>query len=296
MRGTLVALGSRQGARQAARRSPTRISASNSSGAVYERVLDLEPGRTTHGRRDSTPRSCANRPARSTRHSRWRSSSCDARSRRSWQARRPTGSCRCASSIRPWAAARFSWPRAAISPARTSARWSTRDGWRRAMSMRSVARNAASRRRAMSGRSRREPCCRPARAPLVVADDAGARAPADVSRSPAAIRQQPHRRDARRPRPHPGSRPPRDREPLPLFDGRRARAVDARHRAPSCANSPRDPDDTVADVRAKEAAVAAAHRRVVAARPLAARRGCLVRALVSGRRNEHRRRRRSCAR
>ena len=94
-------------------------------GAVYERVLDLDPD-DRGGRRGRTHATAgaARKPGRSTRRSRSRSSSSAERWRRWCAARRATTSSRFAWSIRPWAAARFWSPRAAISRPRTNARWS----------------------------------------------------------------------------------------------------------------------------------------------------------------------------
>ena len=158
-----------------------------------------------------TPRSITGLPRAAHAPARW------------WTALAPTTSCACACSIRRWAAARCSWPRAGSSPTRTSRRSSASAGCFASRRHRRRSRRVPPpRRAALPVRRRSQPDGGPGGAALDVADDAGAGAAAVVPRSPARRRRQPRRRVARgsvapaagrRVR---GGRPPR---PCPLFDG-----------------------------------------------------------------------------
>ena len=228
-------------------------------GAVYERVLDLDPA--TPKTDDATAlHACANRPARSTRRSHWRSSSCAARSRHSSQGRRRIGSCRLrvvdpamGSGAFLVAACRYlagAYERALVDEGRLAP--GDVDEERRAAMRRLVAE------RCLAGVDANPVAVQLARLSLWLTTLAHGQT-ADVSRSSAAIGKQSDRRDARRPRAHAGSRPHAIASRC-----RCSRSTDSSSRcATSCArlpNSPRGPDETVADVRAKEAALGAAHR------------------------------------
>ena len=121
----------------------------------------------------------------------------------------------CASSIRRWAAARFSSPPAAISPAPTRRRWSgPADAMPSDIGDAERAAHPPDDRGALPVRRRPQPDGGAARAPVAVAGDARRRSAAQLSRSPPAGRRQPARRVARAacgtpPAPPPASTPRR---------------------------------------------------------------------------------------
>ena len=111
----------------------------------------------------------------------------------------PTTSSRCACSIRQWAAAPFSWRPAGILPI-NARRATSRTGAGRAGDVTAADRAAlrAAGRRAMPVRRRPQSDSGATRAAVAVADHAGRRPAADVSRSSPRGRQQPGRRAAGR--------------------------------------------------------------------------------------------------
>ena len=232
----------RRSRRRAARRR-VRARARSRSDAVDGAAT---AGRDAHSR-------AARRPARSTRRSRSPSSSSAARSRRSSTARPPTTSSRSASSIRRWAAARFSSRPAGTSRARTSARSSTKAAARRPTSTNRARANIRRliAERCLAGVDANPVAVQLARLSLWL-DDARARQAARLSRPSPARRQQ--SASARRPTicgasaARAGDRPI---APLPLFDAGGLEDALRPMARPLAASSPTRRDDTVDDVRAQ---------------------------------------------
>ena len=292
--------GTRPG-RAVARRSPTPDLGVEQLGAVYERVLDLDPADivrvslegsraaerpTATARRGARPRPIAeSRRGPSTRRSRWPSSSCAARSDRSSAARPPTRSWPCASSIRRWGAAPFSSPRAATSRRRTSARSSKKGAAPRPIS--------TATRAPTSGGCVAEHCLagvdrqsgrRAARSSVVVADDARARQAAQLPRSSPADRQQPDRHVAGRSLATAGPAARSVRQPCRCSKRRGSRTRCARSRGPS-ASWPRRVT-TTSKRCTQECDLAPAERRAIAARSVAQAPAASGARAGSGRRGE----------